>query len=191
METKELFAKPLAELRQIATDLDVNRAKWLKKEALVLEIQRADAELNGREVRGGILEIMSEGIGFLRSANYVSGPDDIYVSQSQIRRFDLRSGDLVIGHVRPPRNSERHYGLLKAESVNGMEPKKAKRRPEFRSLIPIFPDERFDLETSPHITSTRLINLIPCGYGSAWIDRFSTKSRKNHYIERNDQCNFG
>ena len=83
----------------------------------MLEIQRADAELNGREVRGGILEIMSEGIGFLRSSDYMSGPDDIYVSQSQIRRFDLRSGDLVIGHVRPPRNSERHYGLLKAESV--------------------------------------------------------------------------
>ena len=120
METKELLTKPLAELRQIAEKLDVNRANRLKREALVLEIQRADAELNGREVRGGVLEIMSEGIGFLRSANYVSGPDDIYVSQSQIRRFDLRSGDLVIGHVRPPRNSERHYGLLKADSVDAI-----------------------------------------------------------------------
>lgn len=166
METKELLAKPLAELRQIAEELNVNRAKWLKKEALLLEIKRADAELNGREVRGGILEIMSEGIGFLRSANYMSGPDDIYVSQSQIRRFDLRSGDLVIGDVRPPRNSERHYGLLKAESVNGLDPNQAKRRPDFHSLIPIFPNERFDLETSPHITSTRLINLItPVGRG--------------------------
>jgi len=166
METKELLAKSLAELRQIAEDLNVNRAKWLKKEALLLEIKRADAELNGREVRGGILEIMSEGIGFLRSANYMSGPDDIYVSQSQIRRFDLRSGDLVIGDVRPPRNSERHYGLLKAESVNGLEPNEAKRRPDFHSLVPIFPNERFNLETSPHITSTRLINLItPVGRG--------------------------
>ncbi len=166
METKELFAKTLAELRQVAEGLNVNRADRLKKEALVLEIQRADAELNGREVRGGILEIMSEGIGFLRSANYISGPDDIYVSQSQIRRFDLRSGDLVIGHVRPPRNSERHYGLLKAESVNGLEPGEAKRRPDFHSLVPIFPLERFDLETSPHITSTRLINLVtPIGRG--------------------------
>lgn len=166
MDIKELMDKPLAEMRQVAVDLDVPRAKWLKKEALMLEIQRADAELNGREVRGGVLEIMSEGIGFLRSADYMSGPDDIYVSQSQIRRFDLRSGDLVIGHVRPPRNSERHYGLLKAESVNGMEPKEAKRRPDFRSLTPIFPNERFDLETSPHITSTRLINLItPVGKG--------------------------
>jgi len=120
METKELFEKPLSDLRQIAEELNVDRADRLKREALVLEIQRADAELKGREVRGGILEIMSEGIGFLRSANYQSGPDDIYVSQSQIRRFDLRSGDLIIGHVRPPRNSERHYGLLKAESVNAV-----------------------------------------------------------------------
>ena len=166
METKELFEKPLSDLRQIAKELNIDQANRLKKEALILEIQRADAELKGREVRGGILEIMSEGIGFLRSANYQSGPDDIYVSQSQIRRFDLRSGDLIIGHVRPPRNSERHYGLLKAESVNGLEPAQAKRRPEFHSLVPIFPEERFDLETSSHITSTRLINLItPVGKG--------------------------
>jgi len=166
METKELFKTPLGDLRQIAEELNVDRADRLKREALVLEIQRADAELKGREVRGGILEIMSEGIGFLRSANYQSGPDDIYVSQSQIRRFDLRGGDLIIGHVRPPRNSERHYGLLKAESVNGLEPAQAKRRPEFHSLVPIFPNERFDLETSPHITSTRLINLVtPIGKG--------------------------
>jgi transcription termination factor Rho len=166
METKELFKTPLADLRQIAEELNVDRADRLKREALVLEIQRADAELKGREVRGGILEIMSEGIGFLRSADYQSGPDDIYVSQSQIRRFDLRGGDLIIGHVRPPRNSERHYGLLKAESVNGLEPAQAKRRPEFHSLVPIFPNERFDLETSPHITSTRLINLVtPIGKG--------------------------
>lgn len=166
MKAKELFDKSLGELRQIAKDLEIPRAQWLKKEALVLEIRRAEAEEKGREVRGGILEIMSEGIGFLRSANYQSGPDDIYVSQSQIRRFDLRSGDLVIGHVRPPRNSERHYGLLKAESVNGLEPAQAKRRPEFQSLVPIFPEERFDLETSPHIISTRIINLItPVGRG--------------------------
>lgn len=166
MRAKELFDKSLADLRQIAQDMDIPRARWLKREELVLEIRRAEAEEKGREVRGGVLEIMSEGIGFLRGADYQSGPDDIYVSQSQIRRFDLRSGDLVIGHVRPPRNSERHYGLLKAESVNGMEPAKVKRRPEFKSLIPIFPDERFDLETEPHIISTRLINLItPVGRG--------------------------
>jgi len=166
MRVKELFKMPLGELRQIGQELDINRARWLKKEALILGICRAEAEEEGREVRGGILEIMSEGIGFLRSANYQSGTDDIYVSQSQIRRYDLRGGDMIIGHVRPPRDSERHYGLLKVESINGLEPAKAKRRPEFTSLIPIFPNVRFDLETSPHVKSTRLINLItPIGRG--------------------------
>lgn len=166
MRVKELSEKSLGDLRQIAKELDIPRGRWLKKEALILSIRRAEAEEKGREVRGGILEIMSEGIGFLRSANYQSGPDDIYVSQSQIRRYGLRSGDLVIGHVRPPRDSERHYGLLKAESVNLLDPAKAKRRPRFESLIPIFPDTRFDLETSPHIVSTRLINMVtPVGRG--------------------------
>ncbi|MBS1250696.1 MAG: Transcription termination factor Rho [Chloroflexi bacterium] len=166
MRVQELSKMPLAELRQIGQELDIKRARWLKKEALILGITRAEAEEQGREVRGGILEIMSEGIGFLRSADYRSGSDDIYVSQSQIRRYDLRSGDMVIGHVRPPRDSERHYGLLKAESINGLEPAKAKRRPEFTFLTPIFPDVRFDLETSSYIKSTRLINLItPIGRG--------------------------
>ena len=166
MRVEELFNMPLGELRQIGQELNINRARWLKKEALVLGICQAEAEEQGREVRGGILEIMSEGIGFLRSANYQSGTDDIYVSQSQIKRYDLRGGDMVIGHVRPPRDSERHYGLLKVESINGLEPAKAKRRPEFTSLVPIFPNVRFDLETSPHVKSTRLINLItPIGRG--------------------------
>ncbi|MEA2008959.1 MAG: transcription termination factor Rho [Chloroflexota bacterium] len=166
MRVAELFKKPLGELRQIAQDLNIDRARWLKKETLILKVCQAEAEEEGREVRGGILEIMGEGIGFLRSADYQSGSNDIYVSQSQIRRYGLRGGDMIIGHVRPPRDSERHYGLLKVESVNGIEPAKAKRRPEFTSLVPIFPDVRFDLETSPHIKSTRLINLItPVGRG--------------------------
>lgn len=166
MRAEELFTKSLAELRQIGQDLDIQRARWLKKETLILKICQAEAEEEGREVRGGILEIMGEGIGFLRAADYQSGPNDIYVSQSQIRRYDLRGGDMIIGHVRPPRDSERHYGLLKPESINGIEPAKAKRRPEFTSLIPIFPNLRFDLETAPHIKSTRLINLItPVGRG--------------------------
>ena len=100
------------------------------------------------------------------AANYQISSEDIYVSQAQMRRFDLRSGDLVIGHVRPPRESERHYGLLKVESINGLLPEEAKRRPNFENLTPIFPDKRFDLETDPEILSTRLINLItPIGRG--------------------------
>jgi transcription termination factor Rho len=166
MKVLELENTPLSELRQMARDLDVQNANRLKKEDLILKIQQAEAERQGLELRGGILEIMSEGIGFLRSGHYQPGPYDIYVSQSQIRRYGLRNGDLVIGHVRPPRESERHYGLLKVESINGLDPDEVKRRPVFESLTPIFPDTRFDLETDRHTMATRLINLVtPVGRG--------------------------
>ena len=166
MKVLELEKTPLNSLRQIAKDLDVKGFNRLKKEDLILKIQQAEAEREGLEMRGGILEIMSEGIGFLRSGHYQPGPYDIYVSQSQIRRHGLRNGDLVIGHVRPPRESERHYGLLKVETVNGIDPDDAKRRPTFESLIPIFPDVRFDLETDRMTLATRLINLVtPVGRG--------------------------
>ena len=166
MKVLELEKTPLNSLRQIAKKLDVKNANRLKKEDLILKIQQAEAERDGLELRGGILEIMSEGIGFLRSGHYQPGPYDIYVSQSQIRRYGLRNGDLVVGHVRPPRESERHYGLLKVESVNGLDPDEAKRRPRFESLIPIFPDVRFDLETDRMTLATRLINLVtPVGRG--------------------------
>jgi transcription termination factor Rho len=122
-------------------------------------------EAEGLEIRGGVLEIMNEGIGFLRQ-NYKIGAEDVYVSQAQLRRYELRPGDMVIGHVRPPRESERHYGLLKVEYVNGLTPEEAKRRPIFSKLTPIFPDKRFDLETDSKILSTRIINLIaPIGRG--------------------------
>src|SRR5512133_1512647 len=129
MRVLELENASLAALRQMARDLDVQNANRLKKEDLILRIQQAEAERQGLEMRGGILEIMSEGIGFLRSGHYQPGPYDVYVSQSQIRRYNLRNGDLVIGHVRPPRESERHYGLLKVENINGLDPDEVKYRP--------------------------------------------------------------
>lgn len=166
MEIAELEKQPLIVLRQMATEHDVPRAARLKKEQLVVRIRQAEAEKDGLEVRGGILEIMSEGIGFLRSNNYQPSSTDVYVSQSQIRRYSLRNGDMVIGNVRPPRETERHYGLLKVENINGLDPDRARLRPRFESLTPIFPDKRFDLETDPHTLATRLINLItPIGRG--------------------------
>ncbi len=166
MKVLELENTPLAALRQKARDLNVPNSQRLKKEDLILHIQRIEAEQEGLEVRGGILEIMSEGIGFLRSGHYQPGPFDVYVSQSQIRRYNLRNGDLVIGHVRPPRETEKHYGLLKVETVNGIDPESAKRRPTFESLTPIFPDRRFDLEVNRHSLAARLINLVtPIGRG--------------------------
>ncbi len=187
MDTKvlELENTPLSVLRQRAIDLNVPNAERLKKEDLILRIQQIEAEQEGLEVRGGILEIMSEGIGFLRSGHYQPGPYDVYVSQSQIRRYNLRSGDLVIGHVRPPRESEKHYGLLKVESVNGLDPELAKRRPTFESLTPIFPDKRFDLETDRHTLATRLINLItPIGRGQRGLIVSPPKAGKTTILKQ-------
>jgi transcription termination factor Rho len=165
MKLLELENAPLATLRQMAKELNIPNAARLKKEILMIKVRQVEAEREGLEVRGGILEIMNEGIGFLRT-NYQIGTDDVYVSQAQLRRYDLRSGDLVIGHVRPPRESERHYGLLKVESINGLPPEEARSRPMFETLTPIFPDKRFDLEIDRGILATRLINLIaPIGRG--------------------------
>lgn len=161
----ELENAPLDSLRQRAKELAIPNATRLKKENLILRIRQSEAEKEGLEVRGGVLEIMPEGIGFLRQ-NFEVGSEDVYVSQAQLRRYDLRNGDLVVGAVRPPRESERHYGLLKVETINGIPPEDARTRPVFERLTPIFPEERFDLETDRSIISTRLINLIaPIGKG--------------------------
>lgn len=165
MKILEMEMAPLDQLRAIASELNIPNFHRLKKENLMIKIRQFEAEKEGLEVRGGVLEIMNEGIGFLRT-NYQIGPDDVYVSQAQLRRYELRSGDLVIGNVRPPRETERHYGLLKVESVNGLSPEEAAERPYFENLTPIFPDKRFDLETDRTILSSRLINLIaPIGRG--------------------------
>ena len=165
MNIVELENSSLGKLRQIAADFNVPNAARLKKENLILRIRQNEAEKEGLEVRGGILEILQEGIGFLRQ-NYAIGIEDVYVSQAQLRRYELRSGDLVIGHVRPPRESERHYGLLKVESINGSSADEIHSRRRFEDLTPIFPDKRFDLETDRSILSTRLINLVaPIGRG--------------------------
>ncbi|MGW8250182.1 MAG: transcription termination factor Rho, partial [Anaerolineales bacterium] len=185
MKIIELENTPLTDLRQRAKDLNVPGANRLKKEDLILRIQQFEAEQAGLELRGGILEIMNEGIGFLRSGHYQPGPYDVYVSQSQIRRYNLRNGDLIIGHVRPPRETERHYGLLKVESVNGIDPEEAKRRPIFESLTPIFPDTRFDLETDRHTLATRLINLVtPIGRGQRGLIVSPPKAGKTTILKQ-------
>jgi len=165
MDFLELEKKSIIQLKKMADDLNFPKPNRLKREGLIVKIAQALAELEGLEMRGGILEIMNEGIGFLR-ANYRIGPEDVYVSQAQLRRYDLRPGDLVIGHVRPPRESERHYGLLKVESVNGMTPDDARKRIKFENLTPVFPDTLLNLEHDPRNLATRMINLIaPIGGG--------------------------
>ena len=166
MDIAQLQTKSLNELRALAKQMEIPRGSTFKKDDLIVRLLRANAEKNGLELRGGVLDIIDDGVGFLRAEHYLPGPDDIYVSQSQIRRFGLRTGDMVIGQVRPPKDSEKYYGLLRVETVNGMDPEAAKKRPTFESLTPIFPEQRFDLETTKNVLSTRLLNLIaPVGKG--------------------------
>ncbi len=166
MDIAQLEQKTLEELRHVARENNVTGYSRLKKPELILSLLRHNAEKQGYQLRGGVLEIVDDGIGFLRAEHYLPGPNDIYVSQTQIKRFNLRTGDMVIGQVRSPKDSEKYYGLLRVDAVNGLNPEEAKNRPNFEDLTPIYPNERYDLETSPRILSTRLLNLIaPIGRG--------------------------
>lgn len=166
MDIAQLESKTLGELRTMARDANVPRFSRLKKPDLIIGILRTEAERQGHELRGGVLEIIDDGMGFLRSENFLPGQHDIYVSQSQIKRFNMRTGDMVIGTVRPPKESEKYFGLLRVNAINGLNPDQVKQRTNFESLTPIFPDERFNLETRSHILSTRLLNLVaPIGKG--------------------------
>ncbi len=185
MNIAQLESMTLADLRELSRELEIPGASRMKKEDLILHIMQAEAERKGLELRGGILEIMNEGMGFLRADGYLPGPNDIYVSQSQIRRFALRTGDMVIGQVRPPKDTEKYYGLLRVESINGMDPEEAKRRPRFEDLTPIFPEERFDLETDRYTLATRLLNLIaPIGKGQRGLIVSPPKAGKTTVLKQ-------
>jgi len=163
--TQDLTNKDLNTLRKMAEALGIKKAKRLKKELLTIRIIQKQAEKQGVDIKGGILEILNEGIGFLRH-NYRIGEEDVYVSQAQLRRYRLRNGDMVIGQVRPPREHEKHHGLIQVETINGQTPDEARFRPKFERLTPIFPEEQFNLEYDPQKLDTRLINLIaPIGRG--------------------------
>ncbi len=184
MEISELETKNLEELRAIARQWEIPGYSRLKKDDLIVRLTRAYAEKQGMELRGGILEIMEDGIGFLRAEHLLPGIDDIYVSQSQIRRFGLRTGDMVIGQVRAPKDSEKYYGLLRVETMNGVDPDTARRRPAFESLTPIFPDVRFNLETAKNVLSTRFLNLIaPVGKGQRGLIVSPPKSGKTTVLK--------
>jgi transcription termination factor Rho len=162
----ELDNMTLSDLQEMAREMGISGYSRLKKQELIFRLLEAQTEQAGQIFRAGVLEIVNEGFGFLRSPRLLPKPDDVYVSQSQIRRFGLRTGDLVSGRVRPPKDSERYYSLLKVEAVNGLDPEVARRRPFFDDLTPIFPNQQIRLETDPRILSTRMIDLIaPIGRG--------------------------
>ncbi|AEN86993.1 MULTISPECIES: transcription termination factor Rho [Priestia] len=157
----------LKELYEHAREYKVSYYSKLTKKELVFAILKAQAEQDGLLFMEGVLEIIqSEGFGFLRPINYSPSSEDIYISASQIRRFDLRNGDKVSGKVRPPKENERYYGLLHVEAVNGEDPETSKERVHFPALTPIYPNEQMLLETQPRSFSTRIIDLIsPIGFG--------------------------
>ncbi|WJW99531.1 transcription termination factor Rho [Priestia aryabhattai] len=157
----------LKELYEHAREYKVSYYSKLTKKELVFAILKAQAEQDGLLFMEGVLEIIqSEGFGFLRPINYSPSSEDIYISASQIRRFDLRNGDKVSGKVRPPKENERYYGLLHVEAVNGEDPETSKDRVHFPALTPIYPNEQMLLETQPRSFSTRIIDLIsPIGFG--------------------------
>lgn len=160
--------RKITELNKMARDLGVNGVSGLKKQDLIFKILQAQTEREGLIFSAGVLEILPDGFGFLRSPNYnyLPCPDDIYVSPSQIRKFDLRTGDTVSGQVRPPKEGERYFALLKVEAVNFENPDDAKDKVLFDNLTPIYPNQRLVLETAPKEVSTRIMDLLtPIGKG--------------------------
>jgi len=166
MNISELETKTREELVGLAKQQEVEGYSGLKKSDLIMRLVQAQTEQQGYLFVGGVLDIVDDGYGFLRQDSLLPGPDDIYISNSQIRRFGLRNGDTVSGQGRPPKNGERYCSLLRVEAINGVDPEQSRSRPHFGSLTPTFPDNLFNLETSPRNLSTRLINLIaPIGRG--------------------------
>ena len=166
MNIAELETKTREDLANIARELGISGTSTLRKQELIFRLLQAQTEQQGHIFSGGVLDIVDEGYGFLRGETFLPGLNDVYVSQSQIRRFGLRTGDYVTGQVRPPKDTEKYYGLLRVEAVNGLDPEVAKQRPYFETLTAIFPNVLINIETDPKNLSTRLVNLIaPIGRG--------------------------
>ncbi len=166
MNISELESKTREELLEVARELGLTGLSSLRKQDIIFRLLQAHTEQQGNIFTSGVLEVTDEGYGFLRRQNFRPSPNDIYVSQTQIRRFGLRTGDLITGQVRPPKDNEKYYSLLRVEAVNGIDPEQARHRPLFEELTPIFPNQLIKLETTPNNLTTRLIDLVaPLGRG--------------------------
>ncbi len=185
MDLAELKEKNISELTKIAQEVGITGYSKMKKMDLIFNILQKEVERNGFIFSEGILDIVQEGYGFLRIQGYLPNSNDIYISASQIRRFNLNVGDLVSGQVRPPKEGERFYALLRVEAVNREDPEKVKNRIFFDNLAPIYPEQQIKLETTPDEISTRLIDLIsPIGKGQRGLIVAPPKAGKTILLEK-------
>ncbi len=188
MTATDLKNKTIAELLQIAEALDIPGVSGLRKSELIFKVMEAtSANKEGMIFAEGVLEVLSEGYGFLRAAdhNYLPGPDDIYVSPSQIKRFDLRTGDTISGQVRPPKDNERYFALLKIEAINYEDPNVSKHKTHFDNLTPLYPEEPFKLEINAEELTTRIMDLMtPLGMGQRALITSPPKAGKTIILQK-------
>ena len=187
MEIRNLKEMTISELRKVAGDLKITEFRALKKQELIFKILETQTKKNGLIFGEGVLEILSDGFGFLRSPNYnyLPGPDDIYVSPSQIRRFSLTTGDIVSGQIRPPKDTERYFALLRVEAVNYEDPETEKGKILFDNLTSFFPQERFKLETTSDDISMRVMDLFtPIGKGQRGLIVSPPRAGKTILIQK-------
>ena len=186
MNLSELKHKKINDLTSLARELSVEGAAGMRKQDLIFAILQAQVEKNGVISGGGVLEILPDGFGFLRAQdyNYLPGPDDIYVSPSQIRRFNLRTGDTIAGQIRPPKEGERYFALLKVETVNFEDPSVARDKILFDNLTPLYPDQRLKLETDPDNYSARIMDLMtPVGMGQRGLIVAAPRTGKSMLLQ--------
>ncbi len=188
VESSELKNKTIAELLQIAEALDIPGVSGLRKQELIYKVMEAtSSQQEGMIFAEGVLEILNEGYGFLRSPNYnyLPGPDDIYVSPSQIKRFDLRTGDTISGQVRPPKDNERYFALLKIEAINFEDPEVTKHKTLFDNLTPLYPESQFQLEVISDDLTTRIMDLMtPIGMGQRALITSPPKAGKTIILQK-------
>ena len=186
MNVMDLKSKGTEELAGMGESLGVENAAGLRKQDLIFEILRAQTENKGKIYSEGVLETLPDGFGFLRAPdqNYLAGPDDVYVSPSQIRRFSLRTGDTILGQIRPPKDGERYFALLKVSSINLESPEAAKHKILFDNLTPLYPEEKFDLEAKTGGLTTRIVDLIaPIGKGQRALITSPPKAGKTMILK--------
>jgi len=186
MNVVDLKDKKISELTQMAKKFNIEGAAGMRKQELIFALLQAQLEKNGLIYGEGVLEILPDGFGFLRAPdyNYLPGPDDIYVSPSQIRRFNLRTGDTVAGQIRQPKESERYFALLKVEAVNYEDPEIARDKILFDNLTPLYPDRKMKLETSADNCSTRIMDLLtPIGFGQRGLIVSPPRSGKTMLLQ--------